>query len=415
MNKRIVITGIGIVGPCCIGKNKFWDFLKKGESAVGPITLFSTSGLPCKLAGELSNFKVRNFISHKGLRNLTRNTQFALAASKLALNDAHLPSPVSEEVTDSYGVSLGSATGSIHSIMEFDRQALIAGPRSVNPPDFPNTALNTIASHISIRFNIKGFNATLSNSFSSSLDSIFYAGNMIKNYGYKVVLAGGAEELTFETFIGFIKLKCLSGSEKQKTKEINCPYDRRRNGIIFGEGACILVLEDLRHAIKRKAKIYAELKGYGFCFDPAIIRGTGVTADGAAEAIRQAISESGYPPSKIDYIVGSANSTQRFDAIEAKAIKLVFKEKTKEIPVSSIKSMIGETFSVGGAFNVAAALGALEKNFIPQTINYRSPDKRCDLNIIANRAVRKKLNNILIDSFSHNGHNSSIIIGRPEI
>lgn len=412
--KRIVITGVGVVSPCGIGKKRFWDALKKGKSAIKPITLFNTKELGCKLAGEVPSFNVKRLLGQKGLRHLTRSTQFVLAASKLALDDAALPYPVPEEKTDSYGVSLGTTMGSVHSIMEFDKQALIEGPRSVNPADFPNITHNTIASHISIRFNIKGFNTTISSSFSSSLDAISYAGNMIKNYGYKVILAGGAEELSLEVYHGLIKVKCLSRSRRHIDKEISCPYDKRRNGFIFSEGACIFVLEDLEHAQKRGARIYAELKGCGSCFNPKTKGLFNVNPEGATEAIKQAIAEFGYPGEEIDYIVGSANSTPACDFIETKAIKNAFSKKAKQIQVSSIKSIIGETFSAAGAFNTAVAIGALEYNFIPPTINYRFPDKHCDLNLVTNKATKKGLNNILINAFSHDGFNSSVVIGRTD-
>lgn len=212
---------------------------------------------------------------------------------------------------------------------------------------------------------------------------------MIREDGYKAVLAGAAEELAFEIFTALMKFKCLVRFKSRKDKEISCPYDRRRNGIIAGEGACMLILEDFEHAKARKAKIYAEIKSYGFCFDPKIVCSSGITADEAAEAIKQAIHESGCSINEIDCIVGSANSTKRFDAIEAEAVKQALEYKAKEIPVTSIKSMIGETFSAGGVFNVAAGVSALEKGFIPPTINYCILDRRCDLNIVANKAVKR--------------------------
>ena len=194
----------------------------------------------------------------------------------------------------------------------------------------------------------------------------------------------------------------------KKKNGLSCPYDKRRNGAILSEGACMIVLEDLNHAMKRKARIYAEVKGFGQAFEPD----PGVSAGGATEAIRQAIDEFGYPENNIDYIVGSGNSTPYIDFIETKAIKNAFREKAKNIPVTSIKSMIGDSFSAGGAFNAAAAIGSLENDFIPPTINYSLPDKHCDLNIVANKAVKIRLNNILINSFSHNGQSSSLVIGR---
>lgn len=417
MNKqrRVVITGVGVVSPYGIGKKRFWEGLKKGKSAIRPITGFNTKELRCQRAGEVTNFDVKHLLGMKGLRQLTRSTQFALVGARLALDDAGLSYPVPEEVTDSYGVSIGISAGSIYNFIEFDREILVKGPRFVDPLFFPNAGPNAAASQISIKFNMKGFNTTISTSSSAGLDAISYAGNMIRDYGYNVVLAGGTEELSLEFYTGLIKLKCLSRSQSGWGKELSRPYDATRDGIIVGEGACIFVLESLEHASKRKTRIYAELRGYGCCFDPETRHNLSTTAEGATGAIRQAIAEFGYPEYKIDYIVGSANSSPGCDYTEARAIRRVFKEEADRIPVSSIKSMIGETFSASGPFNTACAIGALKADFIPPTINYRFPDRRLALHLITNKLVKKRLNNILINSLSHNGFNASLVIGRSNI
>lgn len=411
--KRVVITGVGVISPYGIGKKRFWDGLKKGKSAIRPIAGFNTSRLRCKQAGEVKDFNLKRILGMKGLRQLTRGTRFALASAKLALDDAGISYPVTEEVTDSYGVSVGISAGSIYNFIEFDREILVKGPRFIEPLFFPNAGPNAAASQISIKFNIKGFNATISTSSAAGLDAIYYASNMIRDYGYKVVLAGGTEELSREFYSALIRLRCLSNSKTGRAKELSRPYDATRDGIVAGEGACIFVLESLEHASNRKAKIYAELKGYGSSFDPKTKRGFSVTAEETAEAIKQALRQFGYPKYKIDYIAGSANSTSGGDYTEVQAIRQAFKEEAEGILLGSIKSMIGETFSASGLFNTVAAIGALEEDFIPPTINYRFPDSRCDLNLITNKAVKNRVNNILINSFSYNGFNSSIIIGRP--
>lgn len=411
--RRVVITGIGIVAPCGLGKRKFWDLLKKGKSAIKPITGFDTKGLRCKVAGEVKNFDIKRLLDVKGLRALTRSTEFALVASKLALDDAKLSYPVKGSAADSCGVSLGTSTGSTHSVMEFHKEVLTEGPRFVDPLFFSNATPNAIASQISIKFNIKGFNTTISSSCSTGLNAIYYASSMIKDYGYKVGLAGSVEELSWEEFVGLIKVKCLTSSKSVKN-QISRPYDKTRDGIVPSEGACIFILEDLEHAKKRKAKIYAELKGYGFSFDPKTKRGFSPNTEGAQETMRQALAEFNYPRRKIDYIASSANSTPGCDSTEAGAVRSVFKYKINETPVTSVKSMIGESFAAGGSFNVAAAIGSLEEDFIPPTINYRFPDKRCNLNLVANKTVKKRINNILVNAFSYNGLNASVVIGKPD-
>lgn len=414
-NNRVVITGVGVVSPYGIGKRRFWDGLRKGKSAIRPITGFNTSGLRCKQAAEVKGLNLKHLLGIKGLRHLTRSTQFALVGAKLALDDAGISYPVPEEATDSYGVSLGISTGSTHNFMEFDKEILVKGPRFVDPPSFPNIGSNAAASHISIKFNIKGFNTTISTSSASGLDAISYASDIIMDYGYEVVLAGGAEELSLGFYTALIKLRCLSRSHPGKDKELSRPYDTKRDGIIAGEGACVFVLESFEHASKRKARIYAELKGFGCCFDPRTRHGLSTAAEGAAGAIRQAINESGYPKHRIDYIAGAANSSRGCDYTEARAIRDVFKEETSKIPVSSIKSMIGETFSASGPFNVACAIGALEDDFIPPTINYHFSDRRFALNLVTNKGIKRRLDNILINSLSYNGFNASVVIGRMDI
>ena len=411
MKKRIVITGMGVLASNGIGKKEFWKALKEGKSGIKPVTLFDISTLRTKLAGEISNFDPKAILGPKGLRNLDRTTLLALCASKFALDDAKLPCPVSEEDTDIYGVSLGSTMGSVRSISEFDKEALREGPRAVNPALFANTVINSPASHISIKFNIQGFNSTISTGFCSSLDAIYYATNMINLHGYKVILTGGVEELCEQTYKGFHKIGHLAGSRPGK-EEINCPFDKRRNGIVMGEGACIVILEELEHARKRKAKIYAEVLGYGTSFDPKSKNICSPKAEGATESIRYSLEDSELNENDIEYISASADSTLDCDAMETKAVKNVFSKKAKEISISSIKSMIGDSFSASGAMNLGASIGVLEEDFIPPTINYEKPDKRCDLDYIPNKTREKKVGKILINSFSPTGNNSALVIGR---
>ncbi len=413
MKKRIVITGIGVLAPNGIGKNEFWKALKMGISAAKPVTLFDISNLRTKLAGEIKDFKPENILGPKGLRLLDRTTKLVLCASKLALEDSKLKFPISEEDTDFYGVSLGSTMGSVWSISEFDKEALREGPRAVNPALFPNTVINSPASHISIKFNIQGFNSTISTGFCSSIDAIYYAINMLNLYEYKVVLTGGVEELCEQTYKGFHKIGHLAGSRPGK-EEINCPFDKRRNGIVVGEGACIVILEELEHARERDAKIYAEVLGYGTSFDPKSKNIYSPKAEGATEAIKYCLEDAGLTEDNIDYISASANSTLDCDVMETRAVTNIFGKKAKEIPISSIKSMIGDSFSASGAMNLGATIGALEEDFIPPTINYEKPDRRCDLDYVPNEAKEQKMNKILIDSFSPTGSNSVLAVGRYE-
>jgi len=413
MKKRIVVTGIGVMAPNGIGKDAFWKALHGGLSGIKEVTLFDISGLRTRLAGEISGFDPKSILGPKGLRNLDRTTLLALCASKLALEDAKLTCPVPEEDTDIYGVSLGSTLGSVWSISEFDKESLREGPRAVNPAHFANTVINSPASQISIKFNIQGFNSTIATGFCSSLDAIYYAINMLSLYEYKVVLTGGVEELCEQTYKGFHKIGHLAGSRAGK-EEIDCPFDKRRNGIVMGEGACIVVLEEFEHARERGAKIYAEILGYGTSFDPKSKNIYSPKAEGAKSAIESSLKDANISAEDVDYISATANSTLDCDAMETSAVKGALGKWANQVPMSSIKSMIGDSFSAGGAMNLAASIGALEKNFIPPTINYEKPDKRCDLNCVPNTPSEAKVGTILIDSFSPTGNNSCLVIGRAK-
>ena len=411
MNKRIVITGIGVLASNAIGKKEFWKAAVEGISGIKPVSLFDTSKLRTKLAGEIKDFNPEAILGQKGLRNMDRSTKLALAASKLALDDAGIVNPIPEEETDAFGVSLGTTMGSVWSISEFDKEALREGPRSVNPALFPNTVINSPASQISIRFNIQGFNSTISTGFCSSPDAIYYAMNIMSLYNYKVVLAGGVEELCEQTYKGFYKIGHLAGSREGK-EEIDCPFDKRRNGIIFGEGAAIFVLEDMERAKRRGAKIYGELLGYGTAFDPDSKNIYSPKAKGATSAMKACLEDAHLEAGDVGYVSAGANSTLDCDAMETVAVKGAFGPAVKKLPVSSVKSMIGETYSASGAMNLAASLGVLEENIIPPTINYEKPDRRCELDCVPNEAREKKVENILIDSFSPTGSNSVLAVGR---
>jgi len=407
MEKRIVITGIGVLASNGIGKEEFWNNLKNGVSGIKPVTLFDTSKTRCKLAGEISNFKPEDFLGKKGLRNLNRATKLALVAAKLATDDSEFQ--ITEENTDDVGVSLGTTLGSVWSISEFDKESLRGGPRSVNPAHFPNTVMNSPASQISIRFNIQGFNTTISSGFASSLDAIGYAIDFLKLGRVKVVLAGGVEELCIQTFLGFYKIGHLAGSRAGKI-EINCPFDKRRNGIVLGEGATILVLEELEHAKNRNARIYGEILGYGTVFDPKSNNIYNPKGYGASEAMNTAIKDADLKPEDIDYISSTANSTLDCDVMETRAIKRTFGKRAYEIPISAIKSMIGECFSTSGALGAAASAFTLNEFFLPPTINYKAKDKRCDLDYVINEGRTKEVRNVLINSDTPTGVNSSMVI-----
>ncbi|MDD5595399.1 MAG: beta-ketoacyl-[acyl-carrier-protein] synthase family protein [Candidatus Omnitrophica bacterium] len=406
-DRQVVITGIGVIASNGIGREAFINSLIHGASGIKPVSLFDTSLFKAKLAGEVRDFKAEDFLGVKGLRTLDRSTKLASASTKLALDDANLQ--IREDNATEIGMALGSTLGSISSIIDFDKEALVEGPRYVNPALFPNTVINSPASQVSIRFNIKGFNATVSTAFSASLDAIGYALDFLRTGRVNFVLSGGVEELCLQTFLGFYKSGCLAGTDGVHP-EICSPFDQRRNGVILGEGSGIFLLEDLQSAKERKAKIYAEVKGFGTGFTAHSINKYDSSAKGLCRAMQLALDQSRLNPEDIDYICAAANSTQDADLIETKAVKKVFGSHAPEIPLSAPKSMLGECFSASGSFGLAAALGAIEKQNIPPTINYQQKDPLCDLDYVVNQPRSKKIENVLINAFGPSGCNSSLVV-----
>ncbi len=408
MNTRIVITGVGVLSPIAVGKDAYWDGLSRGITGFRSISLFDTAPYRIKVAGEITQFDPASLLGKKGLRDLDRSTRLICSASRLAIDDSRLN--ITEDNAHSIGVSVGTTFGSLHSISQFDRSGLLEGPRFVNPSHFPNTVINSPASQVSIKFKIKGFNTTISTGFCAGLDAVSYASDFIQLERADVVLAGGVEELCEETFLGFHNLGCLSGGDG--SEPLCCPFDARRNGTILSEGAAVLVLEDEEHAANRGAAVLARVRGYGNAFDPKASSRFTHTGQGLQNAISQALNSAALNPDDIDYICACANATKDLDRMETDVIKTVFGRRAGSIPVSSIKSMVGESFSASGALSLAAAVGAIQQGFIPPTVNYREKDSGCDLDYVAGTARKMQVRNVLVTSADPYGQNAAVIISR---
>lgn len=409
LNRRIVITGTGIISPIAEGKEAFWKSIFSGTSGIKPITLFDTDSFLVKTAGEISDFDPKKYLGEKGLRTLDRSTRLLASATKLALDDAGIV--VGENNNCDIGFVAGNTLGSIKSISDFDRERIVDGARFVNPAIFPNTVINSPASQVAIKFNLKGFNTTISSGFCASLDAVRYAFDFLRLGRAKIILAAAVEEFCIQTYLAFYKTGILAGLGAG-TLELSCPFDRRRNGIILGEGSAVLVMEELESARSRKARIYAEVLGCGFGFDAYRVFKYPIVSKGLKRAMITAISDSGLKPQEIDYISAAANSTCEADRVESIAIKDVFNAQAEKIPVSSIKSMTGELFSASGMMQAMAGLGAIIKQKIPPNINYFEKDPECNLNIIANKARDAKVDNILIDSFGPGNNSSAVVMAK---
>jgi 3-oxoacyl-[acyl-carrier-protein] synthase II len=410
MKRTIVISGIGVLSTIGIGRDNYWEGLFRGKTGFREITLFDTAPLQVHCAGELAGFDPLSLLGKKGLRDLDRSTRLICCAAKLAIDDSKLE--ITEDNTPSMGVSIGTTFGSLHSISQFDRTGLIEGPRFVNPSHFPNTVINSPASQVSIRFKIKGFSTTISTGFCASLDAVAYAADFIKLNRADVVLAGGVEELCEETFMGFHKLGCLSGADG--SEPACCPFDARRNGIMLSEGAAVLILEEREHALNRGAAILAKVLGYGNAFDPSADSRYNHAGQGLKNAIVQALKDASLNPEDIDYICACSNSSKGLDRMETRVIKEVFGSHAYQVPVSSIKSMVGESFSASGALSLSAGVGAIQKGLLPPTMHYKERDPECDLDYVPNEIRRKRVRTVLVTSTDPYGQNSAVVLGGYE-
>ncbi|MFH0854982.1 MAG: beta-ketoacyl-[acyl-carrier-protein] synthase family protein [Candidatus Omnitrophota bacterium] len=364
--KRIVITGLGVISSIGIGKEAFAENIFKGVSGIKPISSFDTTPFKAKLGAEISNFAPEEILGPKGLRTFDRSIKLVASAAKLALADSRLE--ISEANSCDTGIAIGTTFGSLSSICDFDKEALIEGVRFVNPAFFPNTVINSPASQVSIKFNIKGFNITISTGFSAGLDAINYALNALRNNRAKIALTGGVEEFCIQSFLGFYKAGCLT----------DC------RGIVLGEGSGIIVLEELDLALKRKARIYAEVLGFG------------TAVQDLRKSMRLSLEEAGLKPEEIDYINAAANSAEEFGLEEAGAIAELFGKRGT--PVSSIKPLVGESYSASGSLQVAAAISAIDNQMLPGKA--------------LNDSQAPKIENVLVNAAGKTGSNSSLIISK---
>lgn len=406
--KRIAITGIGVISPIGIGKDQYWQNLLEGKSGFKPITLFDTADLKVRIGGEITEFNPIDILGKKGLIDLDRATTLLLSATKFAFEDSKID--LSNINSPTTGVSIGTTFGSLNSLSQFDRQSLEEGPNFVNASRFPNTVVNSPASRTAIRYGVKGPNSTISTGFCASTDALEYAVNCINSDRADRMMSGAVEEMCFQTFFGFYRLGYLSGIDN--TEPLSCPFDKRRDGIIFSEGSAVFILEDLKKAEERKTNIYAEVLGVGSNFDPFRLDKFNPKGTGIIDAMKLALNNAGLKPDDIDCIFANANSTQDADSIETKAIKEVFGAQASKMPITAIKSMVGESFSSSGALATAAALGSIVKDFIPPTVNLKEKDSECDLGYISNKARMQKVDKVMINTFGPNGANSVLIIGK---
>ncbi|MGB9839102.1 beta-ketoacyl-ACP synthase II [Thermovenabulum sp.] len=410
MKKRVVVTGLGVVSPVGIGVNKFWESLINGKSGISRIEFLDTSDLPVQIGGEIKDFNPEEFIDKKEAKKMDRFTQFAIAAAKMAIEDAKLN--IDQIDRERIGVVLGSGIGGVITWEEQHKILMEKGPKRVSPFFIPMMIANMASAQISMEFNFKGPNVTTVTACASGTTAIGEAFKMLQDGRAEVIIAGGTEApITPLSIAGFSSMKALS-TRNSEPERASRPFDRERDGFVMGEGAGVLVLETLENALKRNARIYAEVLGYGSTADAYHLTQPAPDAEGAARAMEIAIKDANIKPEDINYINAHGTSTPLNDKFETIAIKRVFKEHAYKLYISSTKSMTGHLLGAAGAVEGIATILSVYNDEIHPTINYEYEDPECDLNYVPNKFVKTKVNFALSNSMGFGGHNASVIFGK---
>ncbi|HPU68329.1 MAG TPA: beta-ketoacyl-ACP synthase II [Acetomicrobium flavidum] len=410
--RRVVITGIGVVSPIGNGKEEYWKALEEGKNGVGPITLFDVSEYPVRIAAEVKDFDPGQWMDRKEVRKTDRVIHFAVAASDMAIEDGALD--LNGEDPTRVGVYLGSGEGGIGTSFQNIKTLLEKGPNKISPFFIPMMISNMPAAYVAIRHNAKGPSLCAVTACATATHTIGEAIYSIRRGEADVILAGGAEAaITPIGVAGFAAMKALS-SRNDDPEHASRPFDADRDGFVLGEGAGVLILEELEHAKRRNAKIYAELVGYGNTTDAYHITAPDPEGVGAVRAMSMAVSMAGWDLADVELINAHGTSTPLNDAMEAKAIRALFGQYTDNILVHSTKSMIGHGLGAAGVLELIALLLAFERGVIHPTINLERQDEECPINVVGRAPVYRKISRALSNNFGFGGHNAVLAIQRYE-
>ncbi|SHJ58363.1 3-oxoacyl-[acyl-carrier-protein] synthase II [Clostridium cavendishii DSM 21758] len=411
MINRVVITGMGAVTPVGNDVYSFWNNIKSGKCGVDYISLFDTEGFDVKIAAEVKGFSVDKYFDKKEAKRLDRFCHFAYAAADEAIKDSNLD--LDKINKNRFGVIVGSGIGGF-STMEAEYEKLFSkGPRRISPFFIPMTIINMASGNLAIKYGAKGLSTSVVTACAAGTNSIGEAFRNIKHGYTDIMLAGGAEApITKIGVAGFSNLKALNPSNDINRSSI--PFDKERNGFVIGEGAGILVLESLEHALNRGAKIYGEIVGYGATCDAYHVTSPDPEGDGAARAMLMAINEANIDKEEISYINPHGTSTPYNDKFETIAIKKVFNEYAYKVPVSSTKSMTGHLLGAAGAIEAVICIKALEEGFVPPTIGLKVRDEDCDLDYVPNEGRKQRIKYALSNSLGFGGHNATLVFKKWE-
>lgn len=412
MSKRVVVTGLGVLSPVGNDIDSLWTSLIEGRSGVDYITQFDTTDYSVKIAAEVKGFNPEDYMEKKEVRRLDRFTQFAIAASQMAINDANLT--IDETNAERVGVYIGSGIGGLKTIEDQHSVLLEKGPKRISPFFIPMLISNMASGQVSIYTGAKGPNSAPVSACATGTHAIGDAYLMIERGDADVMIAGGSEATITPLAVGgFASMRALSTKNDDPTKASR-PFDKDRDGFIIGEGAGILILESLEHAKKRGAHIYAEVTGYGATGDAYHLTAPAPGGEGAARAMKIAMNRGGVKPEEVDYINAHGTSTELNDKFETMAIKKAFGEHAYKLAVSSTKSMTGHLLGAAGAVEGIIIALALKNGVIPPTINYETKDEDCDLDYVPNKLREKNIQVALSNSLGFGGHNATIMMRKFE-
>lgn len=410
MSRRVVVTGMGAITPIGLGVDEFWHGIKEGRTGFGPITRFDTSEYKCKLAAEVKGFDAKKYMDPKTARRMELFCQYAVAASKEAMEDSGID--MTKEDSFRVGVSIGSGIGSLQAMEREHEKLMQKGPSRVNPLLVPLMISNMAAGNVSIQFGLRGKSLNVVTACATGTNSIGEAFRSIQYGEAEVMLAGGAEgSVTPIGIAGFTALTALSSSED--VKRCSIPFDKERSGFVMGEGAAVVVLEELEHALSRGARIYGEVLGYGCTGDAYHITSPAEDGSGAAMAMEYAVSDAGIAMEDVTYINAHGTGTHLNDLFETRAIKLAFGEHARNIKINSTKSMVGHLLGAAGAIEFVTCVKELQEGYLHPTVGYQIPDEELDLDY-CREASTGDYRYALSNSLGFGGHNASLLLGRYE-
>jgi 3-oxoacyl-[acyl-carrier-protein] synthase II len=407
-----VVTGIGLVSPLGIGTDENWRALKAGKSGVGRITHFDPSAYASRIAGEVKDFDALQFVSKKDVKKMDIFIQYAIAASQFAMDDAKLP--ITEENAPRVGVFVGSGIGGFMTIENEHKELLAGGPRRISPFFIPSAIINLAAGQVSIRFGAKGPNLATCTACSASAHAIGDSYEIIKRGDADAMIAGGSEAaITPMSVGGFAAMRALS-TQNDEPSRASRPFDKERDGFIIGEGSGMVILEERESALKRGAKIYAEVVGYGMSGDAFHITAPTEDGSGAVRVMDMALRKAAVSPSQVGYINAHGTSTPHNDRIETLAIKKLFGEHARNLAISSTKSMTGHLLGAAGGLEAGITALAMHHQIAPPTINLENPDPDCDLDYVPGKCRPVKMDYALSNSFGFGGTNAALLFRKHE-